>query len=401
MTRLACRWLCLSNFLFVSGSLAAILALSRASCIDVDDPRGNGPRRKQKWQRVANPHRSRNAEIVTPSDGKIPRPSPKSTYRLADKYSIPALKTPALNHIRTCASVNKKIDNFVEGDLEHAAEMLPALWEIANKDGNITGPSKTTPAMSVFRFCLNPQVMRECLFYMIRPHKSRAPPTGAYNKAKQLNELVKYLKGRNPLTHNLEGDVNVENDCEGDSPGVKNETPKAKKEDRTRAVLVAGSFSVRDLVRSAQIARRYIRENTVAVAPPPCSPKSICILANLVRLISIGCLGNDVNASNRARNPAPLRQCLWDIENEMSLDNVVDKVLSRITAGQEKITEMQCELLVSSFKGPRAVALVKENIGRISDGSSSQCGNALKLGLKKAFELKRKKRQSSGTGVVL
>ena len=29
--------------------------------------------------------RSRNAEIVDPSDGKVPRPSPKSIYRLADK----------------------------------------------------------------------------------------------------------------------------------------------------------------------------------------------------------------------------------------------------------------------------------------------------------------------------
>jgi len=29
--------------------------------------------------------RSRSAEIVTPSDDKVPRPSPKSIYRLADK----------------------------------------------------------------------------------------------------------------------------------------------------------------------------------------------------------------------------------------------------------------------------------------------------------------------------
>jgi len=65
--------------------------------------------------------RSRSAEIVTPSDDKIPRPSPKSIYRLADKvclhvwqhshyiqvfdktslqYDLPALKTLALNHMR-------------------------------------------------------------------------------------------------------------------------------------------------------------------------------------------------------------------------------------------------------------------------------------------------------------
>ena len=62
--------------------------------------------------------RSRSAEIVTPSDDKVPRPSPKSIYRLADKvctrppypsqapytrspqYDVPALKILALNHIR-------------------------------------------------------------------------------------------------------------------------------------------------------------------------------------------------------------------------------------------------------------------------------------------------------------
>jgi len=51
--------------------------------------------------------------------------------------------------------------------------------------------------------------------------------------------------------------------------------------------------------------------------------------------------------------------------------------------------EMECELLISNFKDPKTIALVKENIGRISDGSSPHCGGALKLGLKKAVELKR------------
>jgi len=58
--------------------------------------------------------------------------------------------------------------------------------------------------------------------------------------------------------------------------------------------------------------------------------------------------------------------------------------------------EMQCELLISNFKDSKTIALVKENIGHISDGSSSHCGGALKLGLKKAFELKKKKRQPPG-----
>ena len=61
--------------------------------------------------------RSRSAEIVAPSDDQVPRPSPKSIYRLADKvctlsseYStsdnflpqcdIPRLKALALDRIR-------------------------------------------------------------------------------------------------------------------------------------------------------------------------------------------------------------------------------------------------------------------------------------------------------------
>ena len=52
----------------------------------------------------------------------------------------------------TRTSVNNKIDNFVEGDLEHATEMLSALWEIANKDGDVKAPSGTAPAVSYSGF---------------------------------------------------------------------------------------------------------------------------------------------------------------------------------------------------------------------------------------------------------
>jgi hypothetical protein len=62
---------------------------------------------------------------------------------------------------------------------------------------------------------------------------------------------------------------------------------------------------------------------------------------------------------------------------------------------QRGIMEMQCELLTSDFKEEKTIALVKDNIRGISDGSSSHCAGALQLGLEKAFELK-KKRQVSG-----
>ena len=63
---------------------------------------------------------------------------------------------------------------------------------------------------------------------------------------------------------------------------------------------------------------------------------------------------------------------------------------------QDKIMEMQYGLLLSNFNNPKTIELVKENIGKISDGSSSHCAGALKLGLKKAFDLKKQKRQPPG-----
>ena len=60
----------------------------------------------------------------------------------------------------TLAGVDEKIDSFVEGDLEHAAEMLSTLWETVNKDGNIKTLSGTLPSVSPFRFCLLPGVTR-------------------------------------------------------------------------------------------------------------------------------------------------------------------------------------------------------------------------------------------------
>jgi len=50
----------------------------------------------------------------------------------------------------TRASVEKKIDSFVEEGLEHATEMLSALWEIVNKDGDIKAPENTSSSVSQF-----------------------------------------------------------------------------------------------------------------------------------------------------------------------------------------------------------------------------------------------------------
>ena len=59
-------------------------------------------------------------------------------------------------------------------------------------------------------------------------------------------------------------------------------------------------------------------------------------------------------------------------------------------SSQAKILDMQCDLLTSSFRNPKTIALMKENIRRISDGTSPHCATALKLGFKKAFDVKKR-----------
>jgi len=78
----------------------------------------------------------------------------------------------------TQASVEKKIDNFVEEGLEHATEMLSALWEIVNKDGDIKAPENTSSAVRQFQLWLHPRVVRKCSFRITRPRRLRAPHTG-------------------------------------------------------------------------------------------------------------------------------------------------------------------------------------------------------------------------------
>ena len=63
---------------------------------------------------------------------------------------------------------------------------------------------------------------------------------------------------------------------------------------------------------------------------------------------------------------------------------------------QEKITGTQWDLLIPNLKDPERFALVKENVGLISSGSSPRSAGTLKVGLKKVIELKKKKREPPG-----
>ena len=153
--------------------------------------------------------------------------------------------------------------------------------------------------------------------------------------------MVKYLKGRNAPMNDLEGGVNVDSDCEGDLAGAGDgASNEEQNEEETRAVLITGSFSAyvrfsphsdagrnngspswkslffyrcTDVISFAPLKSQgieprldYIRQQTTADAPPPCSPKSIYALASLVSRPSIEFLRHETNASDQARNPTPL-----------------------------------------------------------------------------------------------
>jgi len=154
--------------------------------------------------------------------------------------------------------------------------------------------------------------------------------------------VVIRLDGRNASIGCTGGDVNVDSDCEGDSAGVGDGAPQTKEEEeeQARAVLTTGSFSAyvyfpscirleinnelcswkslffyrcTDQISFAPLRSqgvdsrlKYIRERNAVAAPPPCSPKSIYVLASLVRKPSIRRLTHDTDASIEARNTAPL-----------------------------------------------------------------------------------------------
>jgi len=130
--------------------------------------------------------------------------------------------------------------------------------------------------------------------------------------------VITYFEGPNALINYPGGDANIDSDCEGDPTGAGDGAPKPKEEgeEQARAVLTTGSFSAyvhlpsclrlgkndefsswkslffyrcTDMIsfaplRSQGVESRlnYIRGRNATTAPPPCSPKSIYVLADLV-----------------------------------------------------------------------------------------------------------------------
>ena len=141
------------------------------------------------------------------------------------------------------------------------------------------------------------------------------------------------LWGWGVLTSYLQG-VDVESDCEGDSTGIGDGgvKPEEKMWFQVYAVLTTGPFSVyvhspsflrllrndyscswkslffyrcTDAILFAPLKSQgidarsdYIRQKQGAAVPPPCSPKSIHVLASLVRKPSIKRLTCETDAVN-------------------------------------------------------------------------------------------------------
>jgi len=77
---------------------------------------------------------------------------------------------------------------------------------------------------------------------------------------------------------------------------------------------------------------KHIREKTVEAAPPPCSPKSIYILASLVRDPQPGASHTTLTWKFQL-GIHPLRDNAFaDIKGKVSSDNVVHEVFSWVTA---------------------------------------------------------------------
>jgi len=155
--------------------------------------------------------------------------------------------------------------------------------------------------------------------------------------------VVIYSEGRNTLVNYPGGDANVDSDCEDGSMEAGDGAPKTREEggEQTRAVLTTGSFSAyvhlpsclhlerndeffswksmffyrcTDMIsfaplrsRGAEFRLNYIRGRNATTEPPPCSPKTIYVLASLVGRPLIKYFTCDADGLIEAGNTTPLR----------------------------------------------------------------------------------------------
>ena len=99
-----------------------------------------------------------------------------------------------------------------------------------------------------------------------------------------------------------------------------------------------------------------IPKKTATVAPPPCSPKSIYILASLVRHLQLSVLGVTLTYETKLDIRPLCDSAFADIKTKVSLDNIVDEVFSWVTAGWVPMRYPQ-------WPGPKVFIQPREDYG--------------------------------------
>ncbi|KAF9645603.1 hypothetical protein BDM02DRAFT_3189560 [Thelephora ganbajun] len=359
---------------------------------------------------------SRTTELQTSHDDEIPRPSPKSVYRLADKYDTPTLKALALSHIRrelkNCDIVEETFSEFTsryddikmacvtqlvsalrndtaekatwmkfcevidchfKGDLHHVTDTLSLLWRTVNKDDDITTTSNST---SPFMHINSPASRNALLTAMVRSIRegvffdqkywTRHSRKGSTLKPVYFSSMIAgdafevctvHPNSQSIPTKGPVGEAEAESDYESDSTETGESMPASTQDSmeengETRTVLSPGPHSAwRSLffykctgqisfapLRSQGVDSRlrYILERTTADAPPPCSPKSIYVLANLVssrRPAKALIRGVALTLYRWKLNIQPLRDLAFkDVKSKLSEDNIVEEFFSCVTA---------------------------------------------------------------------
>ena len=153
--------------------------------------------------------------------------------------------------------------------------------------------------------------------------------------------MVIRLEGQKDLTHYTQAFIDLESDCEGDFTAVGDGAPETEEKtgDQAYAVLTTGSFSAyvdsssrlrllrndgssswkslffyccTDVILFAPLRSQgadarldCIRQHKEAAVPPPCSPKSIHVLASLVRKPPVKRLTHKTDTVNQARDQDP------------------------------------------------------------------------------------------------
>ncbi|KAF9645604.1 hypothetical protein BDM02DRAFT_489896 [Thelephora ganbajun] len=126
----------------------------------------------------------------------------------------------------------------------------------------------------------------------------------------------------------------------------------------------------------------YILENA-SDTPPPCSPKSVYILASLLNLQPLSDLA------------------LRDIESKLSENNIVEEFFSRVSSTQREVLEMECRLFFSRFKNQATVLRMQEKIASIGASRAVHQADAFKLGLQAALDFKKRDSRAELGGVML